>query len=161
VTASGTDSGGGLSFDVGIAIHPSAAIAAESAVRSQAGGRSGESAGLAGYDEVIGLIRQRAGDRRLTLIEKGEDAVRAGTEAIAGQIGIAAQRIAAVLDQQDWTPATENGLGLESVQVAFGVTLSGGVQAVFTSAVESSAQVTITLTRRRADGHPAATDRQQ
>jgi len=38
------------------------------------------------------------------------------------------------------------------VQVAFGITLSGGVQAVFTSTVESSAQVTITLARRPGGG---------
>jgi hypothetical protein len=128
---------------VGIAIHPTVAVNTGPAT-----GQAREDGGLEGFDDVIGRARHADGDRRITLIERGEEAVRAGTEAIATQIGVAAQRIAAVLDQQAWTPATKGGLGLESVQVAFGITLSGGVQAVFTSAVESSAQVTITLARR-------------
>ena len=45
--------------------------------------------------------------------------------------------------------APESGkLGLESVEVSFGITLSAGVQALFTAQAESSAQVSITLVRR-------------
>ena len=147
MTESPAGTGGARSFEVGIAIHPTIAVKAGPATA-----RPGEDSGLAGFDDVIGRPRHPDGDRRITLIERGEEAVRAGTEAIAEQIGVAAQRIAAVLDKQSWAPATEGGLGLESVQVAFGITLSGGVQAVFTSAVESSAQVTITLARRPGGG---------
>lgn len=37
--------------------------------------------------------------------------------------------------------------GLDSVEVQYGVTLSAGLQTVFTAQAESSVQVTITLTR--------------
>jgi hypothetical protein len=44
-------------------------------------------------------------------------------------------------------PPAEGALGLDSVEVSFGITLAAGVQALFTTQAESSAMVTITLSR--------------
>jgi hypothetical protein len=102
---------------------------------------------LPGYSEASEQrLRQRAAD----LVVKGDAAVKLATEAIASQIGITAQRIAASIDAQTLTEVQPGKLGVDCVEVAFGVTLSGGVQALFTAQGESSAQVTVTLTRRSA-----------
>jgi Trypsin-co-occurring domain 1 len=82
------------------------------------------------------------------LVVMGDAAVKAATEAIANQIGITAQRIATSIDAQTLAKADPGKLGVDSVEVSFGVTLSGGVQALFTAQAESSAQVTVALTRR-------------
>jgi hypothetical protein len=79
---------------------------------------------------------------------KGGDAARVATEAIAAQIGLAAQRIAAAIEAQAVAAPQPGKLGLESVEVSFGITLTGGVQALFTAQAESSAHVNIILTRR-------------
>ena len=133
------------SFGVAVAVVPTDGDPAGS------GARDDEDAdALPGYDEAAGLrlpIR-RASDRVLI---KGEEAVRAATEAIAGQIGLAAQRVAAAVEAQAVTAPLPGDLGVESVEVSFGITLTGGVQALFTARAESSAQVSITLAR-----HPAA-----
>lgn len=105
--------------------------------------------GVPGYDEASGRGdggRHRA-DRRSVIIEKGGEAVRVAAEAIASQIGLAAQHIAAAIERQAPTPPVGGALGLDSVEVSFGVTLAAGVQALFTTQAESSAMVTITLSR--------------
>jgi len=106
--------------------------------------------GVPGYDEASGSgWGRRWADRGSVVVEKGEDAVRAATEAIAGQIGIAAQHIARAIERQAPEQPGPGMLGLESVEVSFGITLAAGVQALFTSQATSSATVTITLTRSR------------
>jgi hypothetical protein len=82
------------------------------------------------------------------VVVKGDAAVKAATEAIASQIGVTAQRIATSIDAQTLAEVDAGKLGVDSVEVSFGVTLSGGVQALFTAQAESSAQVTVALTRR-------------
>lgn len=103
-----------------------------------------------GYDEASGGgWGRRLADRGSVVVEKGEDAVRAATEAIAGQIGTAAQHIAMAIERQVPEQPRPGMLGLESVEVSFGVTLAAGVQALFTAQATSSAMVTITLSRSR------------
>ena len=97
---------------------------------------------LPGYSEAS---EQRLRER---LVVKGDAAVKAATEAIANQIGITAQRIATSIDAETLAQADPGKFGVDSVEVSFGVTLTGGVQALFTAQTESSAQVTVTLTRR-------------
>jgi hypothetical protein len=97
-----------------------------------------------GFDQTSG--RHAAG--RSSLLAKGDAAVKLATEAIARQIGLAAQRIAEGIDTQAISPPASGGLDLESVEVSFGVTLSAGIEAMFTAKSESSAEVTITFSRR-------------
>ena len=81
------------------------------------------------------------------LVQKGEDILREATEALAEQIGATARRIADAIGRQEEASAKPGTFGLDSVEVAFGVTLTGGVQTLFTAQAESSVQVTITLSR--------------
>lgn len=128
-------------YEVGVAIIP--AISTRD-VEHESAGTTG---GIPGFDETLGWSLARTDDR-LTLIEKGEEAVRAATEAIAAQIGLTAQRIAAAIEGQIDETANQGQLGLTSVEVSFGVTLSAGLQALFTAQTESSVLVTITLSRQ-------------
>ncbi len=89
------------------------------------------------------------------VVVKGRDALLGASEAIAGEIGEASQRIAAAIDARGTLPSQPGTLGLESVQVSFGITLTGGVQAFFTAQAESSVQVTITLSRSANSGQPS------
>jgi hypothetical protein len=98
-----------------------------------------------GFDQTSG--RHAAGSS--SLLAKGDAAVRLATEAIARQIGLAAQRIAEAIDTQAISSPASGGLDLESIEVSFGVTLSAGIEALFTAKSESSAEVTIVLSRRR------------
>lgn len=102
---------------------------------------------IPGYDEAWGRSRDHGPGLRPALIEKGEEAVRAATEAIAGQIGMTAQRIVRVIADEAVSAPAAGELGLESVQVSFGVTLTAGVQALFTAQAGSSVLVTLTLSR--------------
>jgi hypothetical protein len=97
-----------------------------------------------GFDETAG----RHAAARSTHLAKGDTAVKLATEAIARQIGLAAQRIATAIDTQAISSPVSGVLDLESVEVSFGVTLSAGIEAMFTAKSESSAEVTIILSRR-------------
>lgn len=136
-----------LAFEVGIAI---AADGWRAAMPSD--GDDQHSQVLPGYDDASGLKMpgRNAADRVLV---RGTEAARVATEAIAGQIGLAAQRIASAIEAQAGAASEPGELGLESVEVSFGITLTGGVQALFTAQAESSAQVNITLARRPATGN--------
>jgi Trypsin-co-occurring domain 1 len=81
------------------------------------------------------------------VIEKGEAAVRQATEAIARQIGSTARRIAENVGLEDASAEPSDKFKLDSVEVSFGVTLTAGLQTIFTAQTESNVQVTITLTR--------------
>jgi Trypsin-co-occurring domain 1 len=102
---------------------------------------------IPGYDEALGRSRDHGPGLRPALIEKGEEAVRAATEAIASQIGLATQRIARAVAGEAVPAPCAGELGLESVQVSFGVTLTAGVQTLFTAQAGSSVLVTLTLSR--------------
>lgn len=134
-------------FEVGVAI-----VAPDESVNRLADrdGESGQT--LPGYDEASGLklSRRHDADRPPAVVVKGGEAVRVATEAIAGQIGLATQRIAAAIEAQAVAASKTGVLGLESVEVSFGITLAAGVQALFTAQAESSVQVNITLARRPA-----------
>ena len=143
----------GRQFDVGVAVLPLREVVP--APRSEQPPPPG--GGIAGFEETKGTWRNSA-EKVPFLIEKGEDAVRTATEAIAGQISLAAQRLATSIGEQMAAhPAYDATLDLESVSISFGVTLTVGVQAMFTAQAESSAQVTVTLSRRQAGASPAVT----
>jgi hypothetical protein len=102
------------------------------------------SAARPGFDQTSG----RHATGRSSLLAKGDEAVKVATEAIARQVGLAAQRIAEAIDTETISSSGPNALNLESVEISFGVTLSTGVEALFTAKSESSAEVTIVLSRR-------------
>jgi hypothetical protein len=105
-----------------------------------------------GFDVTSGTASQgRHANSRPSILEKGDAAVSRATEAIARQIGLAAQRIAESIDTSATTSTTPGMLALESVQVSFGVTLAAGLQTLFTAKSESSAEVTIILSRRTSE----------
>jgi hypothetical protein len=132
-------------FEVGVAV----VVPDDAAVGS--GDRDDQvSSAVAGYDEAWGLklSGSQAADRPPALVVMGAEVVKAATDAIAEQIGLAAERIAAAIEARTLSVSEPGKLGLESVEVSFGVTLGAGVQALFTAQAESSAQVSITLVRR-------------
>ena len=141
-------------FEVAVAFAP----AAEVRVAGPGGGPPlAEDAGIPGTKEAAGDLRfwqRQEGAQRLTLVEKGEEVTRKATEALAGQIGATAKLIAEAIGRQEAAalPAAPSAFGLDSVEVQYGVTLSAGLQTVFTAQAESSVQVTITLTRNRDKG---------
>lgn len=134
------------SYDVGVAVLP---------LRDGTGGRDNdrqvtepEAGGIPGFDEIIGRKGLRTADQVAPVVLRGEAAVKAATEAIASQIGVAAQRLASSIEIEIAKSPAPPTLRLESVAVSFGVTLVSGIQAMFTAQAESSAQVTITLSRQ-------------
>jgi hypothetical protein len=138
----------GGSFEVGVAVVTTDETAAGPGNREARRGGA-----LPGYDEASGLkLFGRHSADGSAVVVKGGEAVRVATEAIAAQIGLAAERIAAAIEAQAVAAAEPGKLGLESVDVSFGITLTAGVQALFTAQAASSAQVNITLVRRPAAG---------
>jgi hypothetical protein len=97
-----------------------------------------------GFDQTAG----RHATARSLLLAKGDAAVELATEAIARQIGLAARRIAESIERQASSSLSPSALDLASVEISFGVTLSAGIEAMFTAKSESSAEVTIILNRR-------------
>jgi hypothetical protein len=96
---------------------------------------------------VPGYVETRGGrvsSPRNILVQKGEEAVVAATNAIASQIGSTAARIANVIDERT-KPVLSDGVGIDSIEVAFGITLAAGLTTVFTAQAQSSVVVTITL----------------
>lgn len=137
-------------FDVGVAI-----VAADGVAVGARDHIDGSPVTPRGYEETLGAKHSGAGAGRLpVVVVKGRDAVRAAGEAIAGEIGEVSYRIAEAIEAREVAPSQPGTLGLESVQVSFGITLIGGVQAFFTAQAESSVQVTITLTRAGGGGQP-------
>jgi hypothetical protein len=145
-------------FDVGVAVMPlRQMVPAPRTESSPSAGNSSSGSSIAGFEEAKGGWRHPA-ETVPILIEKGEDAVRAATEAVAGQIGLAAQRLARSIEERmAISPSAGAALDLDSVSVSFGVTLTVGLQAMFTAQADSSVQVTITLSRPPAGAGSAAT----
>lgn len=106
------------------------------------------SGSVPGYEDLRGT------SRRGVIVEKGEEVVSAATEALATQIAISAERIARVISARIPSTSRPGDVALESVEVSFGITLAAGLQTIFTTQAESSAQVTITL-RRQAENPTA------
>jgi hypothetical protein len=136
-------------FEVAVAFAASPdgllAVPADSAEEAPAGG-------IPGVDDAAWSWRREPGQAgpRPTLVRMGEAVVRDATDALAEQIGATARRIADAIgrQEQEQEPAEPGTFDLDSVEVAFGVTLTGGVQTLFTLQAESSVQVTITLSRK-------------
>lgn len=132
--------GAGARYEVGVALRDLAEEPSETVRQT-----------VPGYDDALG---ERASwgrhtrDHRSVVGERGAAAVQVTTEALAGQIAAAAQRIASSIERQPIASPTPGHLGLDSIEVSFGVTFTGGMQWLFTAEAESSAQVTITLARR-------------
>lgn len=141
---SGEDIARAGSYDVGVAIVPIAEIAAA----TPDDGHHASEGSVPGYDDVLG--RRKSLEHPAAQIERGDAAVQAATEAIASQVGITAQRIAEAIDQKIAPPSGQN-LAIEEVEVTFGISLAAGVQALFTAQAQSSAQVTIRLSRQAAN----------
>jgi hypothetical protein len=133
--------GGATAYEVGVAIMPLATVLDDDHDSSATTG------GVPGFDETLGRGGTKSG-LRPALIQKGEEAVRSATEAMAEHIGMIAQQITVALEAQTDTQANPGVFGLDSVQVSFGITLSAGLQTIFTTQVGSSAQVAITLSRQ-------------
>ena len=128
-------------YDVGVAIIPT--VGPEGSIQDDGDGPAGSA--VPGYDDTLG--RRLRPQSLPAHIEKGDEAVKIATNAIAEQIGKAAQRIAAGIGQQI-SAADHEPFQLEEVEVCFGVTLAVGIQALFTAQAESSAQVTVRLSRK-------------
>ena len=135
-------------FEVAVAFAP-----VEQVVGPGGGLAPSEGGGIPGTKEAAGNLRfwqREDGQPRPTLVQKGEEVARKATEALAGQIGATARLIAEAIGRQetDAAPEEPGAFGLDSVEVQYGITLSAGLQTVFTAQAESSVQVTITLTRK-------------
>jgi hypothetical protein len=135
------------SYVVAVAISPGAELDAE-------GTSTTADAGVTpGYDDAFGWRPPRR-----ALVARGEEAVAAAIDAVARQISSTAQRLASAIEAQQLATPTTGEFGLDTVQVAFGLTLSGGLQTLFTAQASSSATVTITLSRAQGNSPDAVTD---
>lgn len=127
-----------IGYEVGVAIIPVLT----------AGGVDQKSIAPPGYEDTLGMRGRHATESRSRVVALGGEAVRVATEELAKQVAVTARRFAETLEQEAVTSPAPGRLGVESVEISFGVTLTGGVQALFTAQGESSAQVTISLSRR-------------
>lgn len=125
-------------YDVGVAI---AAIDSTAAVTPDHRHERPASA-IPGYEDA------RGGRRGATIVEKGEHAVNLAIDSMASQIGRTAKRIANNISEQVAVESASADMCLDSVEISFGITLTAGMQTMFTIQSESSAQVTITLVRK-------------
>ncbi|WP_322748678.1 MULTISPECIES: hypothetical protein [unclassified Frankia] len=104
--------------------------------------------------EAAGRGGQHRRTRRAAVVERGEEAVRAAVRALSSQIGVVAGEVARGLDGQGLVEAAPGRLGVDAVEVSFGVTLTAGsgqaIQAVLSVEGEAAVQVTVSLTRRPA-----------
>jgi Trypsin-co-occurring domain 1 len=138
-------------FEVAVAFaSPDALQTTGPGTAGEAGAAGDPDDGIPGVDDAAWSLRRqpRPPGSPPVLVQMGQDIVRDATDALAAQIGATARRIADSIGQQDQEPAKPGTFALDSVEVAFGVTLTGGVQTLFTLQAESSVQVTITLSRR-------------
>jgi len=131
-------------YEVAVAIAPVARVFPRTPFPAAEGGDDG---GGPGFDETSGF-RQHGRHAAQVVLAKGDAAVKLATESIARQIGVAAQRIALAVQTQGLSATPPGTLALDSVEVTFGVTLTAGVEAMFTATEESSVRVTIVLSRQ-------------
>jgi hypothetical protein len=103
-----------------------------------------------GYDNADSSGgRQRIDRSSSIVIEKGQEAVKQATRALASQIVATARQVSDTMEKELDLESSDGMFALESVEMSFGITLTSGVQALFTAQAESSAQVTITISRSR------------
>jgi len=94
---------------------------------------------VAGFEDLTGT------SRRLSLLEKGEEALCDASDALARRAAIVAARMADAVSTEIQSTNISADTALEAIEVSFGITLSAGLQTVFTTQAESSVQVTVTL----------------
>lgn len=94
---------------------------------------------VAGFEDVRGTSRS------VSLIEHGEDALRAASEALAVRAAAVASSMARAISAQLRSAESPPDASFETIEVAFGIALSAGLQTVFTTQAQSSVQVTLTL----------------
>ena len=109
-------------------------------------GLSAAPGALPGTENASGRIHGRADTG--AVIKRGREAVDAVMDALAGEIARAAQSLADAIETDALSHPKPGEFGLDSVEVSFGVTLSAGIQALFTAQAQSSAQVTLSLKRQ-------------
>lgn len=110
--------------------------------------------GIPGFEDTLGRSSRSGTITGAVILQKGDEALRIATEAITRQITVTAQRIAETMNRASWPPPQQSELGLQGVEITFGVTLASGIQAIFTAQAGSSAQVTIKL-GRSSESHPS------
>ncbi len=113
-------------------------------------GEPGEADAPAWLEEAAG--RHRGRRSRNSVVRRGEQALRAAGRAVSAQVAVMATEIVRGLDGTGLTDPPPGALGLDSVEVGFGITLTAGlgnaVEAVVSAEGEAAVQVTVTLTRR-------------
>lgn len=131
-------------YEVAVAIAP---VPEESPGTPFSATEDGDAGAGPGFDETAGF-RQQGRHAARVVLAKGDAAVKLATESIARQIGVTAERIASTIQTQGLSAGPPGALALDSVEVTFGVTLTAGIETMFTATEESSVRVTIVLTRR-------------
>jgi hypothetical protein len=131
-------------YEVAVAIAP---VLGPSPGTPFSAAEDGDAGGGPGFDETAGF-RQHGRHAAQVVMAKGDAAVKLATESIARQIGVAAERIALAIQTPGLSASPPGTLALDSVEVTFGVTLTAGIEAMFTATEESSVRVTIVLSRR-------------
>jgi hypothetical protein len=134
---SGDPAAGKANYEVGVAV-----VSTDSSQERELGS-------VPGYEDLRGT------GRGALLIKKGEQFVNDATEALASQIARSADQIAKAINEQIPPISRPGHMDLESLEVSFGVTLTTGVQALFTAQGDSSVVVTITLRRGNESQSPA------
>jgi len=141
----------GQPYDVAIAVVPIDEL------RSDAEAEHDSGAAIPGYADTRGT-KTAVPSRRALLVQKGEEAVVAATDAIAGQIGNAAVRIAKAIEARTEPVLRDGAINIDAVEVSFGITLVSGLTTIFTAQAQSSAVVSITLSPKSAASQLAGHD---
>lgn len=145
VEAAGPEGHEGDAYDIAVAV-----VATDERLE-----RAREATGeIPGFEDTLGRSSRSGTITGHVILQKGDDALRIATEAIAKQISVTAQRIAETMNRGSWPLPQQSELGLQGVEITFGVTLTSGIQAIFTAQAGSSAQVTIKL-GRSSESHPS------
>lgn len=139
-------------YDVAIAIMPTVPIQTNSAM---IGDRDTTAQSVPGFEDTRGG-RASSERRDNALIERGEQAVAAAADAVAGQIGTVVARIAKAVEHETALSLDAESPSVESVEVSFGITLTAGLTTVFTAQGGSSVQVTVTLCPSKNQGTEAS-----
>ncbi|MCK9877273.1 hypothetical protein MXD59_16075 [Frankia sp. Ag45/Mut15] len=132
---------GGWSSEVGVALVPAAAVPVAPG-RPVPGGSP--------FEDASGSHRRRG-----RVVQRGEDAVRAAVTAVTAQISLVAAEVSRQLDGAGLVEPAPGQLGVETVEVTFGVTLTAGagkaIEAVLSVEGEAAVEVTVSLARRPAN----------
>lgn len=130
-------------YDIAVALMP-----ADGLLATASDGEEQPDSTVPGFEDAFGT---KGSERRSgVLIERGEEAVLAASDAIARQIGTAAARIAMAIEDKTEPMLNAENINMESIEITFGIALSAGVTTVFTAQGESSVEVTLRLSPKTA-----------